>query len=105
MHALNISKPSRLAYTLSRYLLSDETFVQQQNVVVAFEVIKSVLDSRVRYEQQLKETEPVELTETVIDKVLASIKDEKTQREVLLSTIAEMEREHSSPTTNKLLRE
>ena len=52
-----------------------------------------MLDSWVRYEQQLKESEQAELTKTVIDKVLASIKDEKTQRDVLLSSVAEVERE------------
>ena len=77
--------------------LEAETFVQQQKVAVASEV-KAVLDSWVRYEQQLKESEQAELTKTVIDKVLASIKDEKTQREVLLGSVAEVEREHSYPT-------
>jgi F-type H+-transporting ATPase subunit b len=84
--------------------LEAETFVQQQQVAVASEV-KAVLDSWVRYEQQLKESEQAELTKAVIDKVLASIKDEKTQREVLLGSVAEVEREHLSLTliANKLL--
>jgi Mitochondrial ATP synthase B chain precursor (ATP-synt_B) len=66
--------------------------VQRQKVTVATEV-KSVLDSWVRYEQQMKESEQAELTKTVINKVLASIKDEKTQKEILLSAVAEVERE------------
>ncbi|KAF8702920.1 hypothetical protein AX14_014300, partial [Amanita brunnescens Koide BX004] len=70
--------------------LEAETFVQQQKVAVASEV-KAVLDSWVRYEQQLKESEQAELTKAVIDKVLGSIKDEKTQREILLSSVAEVE--------------
>ena len=53
------------------------------------------MDSWVRYEQQLKESEQAELTKAVIDKVLGSIKDEKTQREILLSSVAEVERELS----------
>jgi len=40
--------------------------------------VKAVLDSWVRYEQQLKESEQAELTKTVIEKVLTSLKDEKT---------------------------
>lgn len=66
--------------------------MQKQKVAVAAEV-KSVLDSWVRYEQQLKESEQAELTKSVIDKVLASIKDEKTQRDILLNAVVEVERE------------
>jgi F-type H+-transporting ATPase subunit b len=72
--------------------LEAERFVQQQKVAVASEV-KAVLDSWVRYEQQLKESEQAELTKTVIEKVLGSIKDEKTQRDILLSSVAEVESE------------
>ncbi|KAF9465566.1 hypothetical protein BDZ94DRAFT_1189015 [Collybia nuda] len=71
-------------------VLESETFVQQQKVAVATE-IKSVLDSWVRYEQQVKESEQADLTKNVIEKVLASIKDEKTQKEILLSAVAEVE--------------
>ncbi|KAK2459620.1 hypothetical protein APHAL10511_008375 [Amanita phalloides] len=70
--------------------LEAETFVQQQKVAVTSEV-KAVLDSWVRHEQQLKESEQAELTKAVIDKVLASIKEEKIQREILVSSIAEVE--------------
>jgi len=45
----------------------------------------------VRYEQQVKESEQADLTKNVIEKVLASIKDEKTQKEILLSAVAEVE--------------
>ena len=69
-----------------------ETFVQRQKVAVAAE-LKTVLDSWVRYEQQMKESEQAELTRAVIDKVLASIKDEKAQKDILLNAIAEVERE------------
>jgi len=54
--------------------------------------VKAVLDSWVRYEQQLKETEQAELTKTVIDRVFASLKDEKTQREILTNAVLEVER-------------
>ena len=66
--------------------------MQKQKVAVAAEV-KSVLDSWVRYEQQAKESEQAELTKSVINKVLASIKDEKTQKDILLNAVAEVERE------------
>ena len=66
--------------------------MQRQKVAVAAEV-KSVLDSWVRYEQQMKESEQAELTKSVINKVLASIKDEKTQKDILMNAVAEVERE------------
>lgn len=71
--------------------LESEAFVQKQNVAIASE-LKSVLDSWVRYEQQQKESEQADLTKAVIDKVLANLQDEKTQREILLSAVAEVER-------------
>ncbi|KAG5650381.1 hypothetical protein H0H81_012423 [Sphagnurus paluster] len=70
--------------------LEAATFVQQQKVAVAAEV-KSVLDSWVRYEQQQKESEQADLTKAVIDKVLAGLKDEKTQREIIAAAVAEIE--------------
>lgn len=39
----------------------------------------------------MKESEQAELTKTVIDKVLATMKDEKTQKEILLGAVAEIE--------------
>jgi hypothetical protein len=44
----------------------------------------------------MKESEQAELTKTVIDKVLASIKEPKTQQEILASAVAEVERKSSS---------
>ncbi|KAG6909813.1 hypothetical protein DXG01_015306 [Tephrocybe rancida] len=70
--------------------LEGETFVQQQKVAVAAEV-KSVLDSWVRYEQQQKESEQADLAKTVVAKVLASIKDEKTQRDIINAAVVEIE--------------
>jgi len=63
--------------SFSRTAYEAENFVQQQKIAMASEV-KAVLDSWVRYEQQLKESEQAELTKTVIEKVLTSLKDEKT---------------------------
>lgn len=71
--------------------LEAENFVQLQKVTLASE-LKSVLDSWVRYEQQVKEREQAELTKSVIDKVLASLKDEKVQKEILQNAVAEVER-------------
>ncbi|KAF8631325.1 hypothetical protein AX15_002465 [Amanita polypyramis BW_CC] len=88
----DVSSLTQALFSLSKETakLEAETFVQQQKVAVASE-IKAVLDSWVRYEQQLKESEQAELTKAVIDKVLVSIKDEKSQREILLSAVAEVE--------------
>lgn len=55
--------------------------------------LKSVLDSWVRYEQQAKESEQAALAKTVIENVLKTIKDEKTQKDILASAVAEVERE------------
>ncbi|ESK95913.1 mitochondrial atpase subunit [Moniliophthora roreri MCA 2997] len=79
-------------YALSKETaqLEAEAFVQKQKVALASE-IKAVLDSWVRFEQQQKESEQAALTKTVIDKVLASLQDEKTQKDVLLAAVAEVE--------------
>jgi len=70
--------------------LESENYVQQQKVAVAAE-LKSVLDSWVRYEQQVKEREQADLTKTVIDKVIASLKDEKVQKDILANAVTEIE--------------
>ena len=54
--------------------------------------MKAVLDSWVRFEQQEKENEHAQLVKTVIDKVLKGLSDEKTQKEILTSAVAEVER-------------
>ena len=72
--------------------LENEAFVQKQKVALASEV-KAVLDSWVRFEQQAKESEQAELVKTVIDNVLKSIRDEKTQKDLLVGAVAEVERE------------
>ena len=45
-----------------------------------------------RYEKQVKESERVKLTDHVIQKVLADLKDEKVQKDVILGAVAEIER-------------
>ncbi|KAF8448791.1 ATP4, subunit B of the stator stalk of mitochondrial F1F0 ATP synthase [Boletus edulis BED1] len=80
-------------FTLSKETakLENEAFVQRQKVALAGE-LKSVLDSWVRYEQQQKESEQAELAKTVVAKVLAGLKDEKMQKDILTNAIIEVER-------------
>ena len=80
--------PSHLQETAN---LEAETFVQKQKVALAADV-KAVLDSWVRFEQQQKESEQAELAKTVIAKVMSSLQDEKTKREILMGAVAEVER-------------
>jgi len=40
----------------------------------------------------VKESEQADLTKTVIEKVVAALKDEKTQKDILASAVAEVER-------------
>jgi len=70
--------------------LEAESFVLKQNVALASE-LKSVLDSWVRYEQQAKESEQAALAKSVIENVLKTIQDEKTQKDILASAVAEVE--------------
>jgi response regulator RpfG family c-di-GMP phosphodiesterase len=55
-----------------------------------------VLDSWVRYEQQAKENEQAELVKSVIEKVLEDLKDGKSQKEILLNAVTEVERKSSA---------
>ncbi|KAJ7600582.1 ATP synthase [Mycena floridula] len=70
--------------------LEASSFVLKQKVAMASE-LKAVLDSWVRYEQQVKESEQAELTNRVIDNVLKSLTEEKTQKDVLSAAVAEVE--------------
>jgi len=70
--------------------LEADSFVLKQKVALASE-LKSVLDSWVRYEQQAKEKEQAALAKTVIENVLKTIQDEKTQKDILASAVAEVE--------------
>ena len=65
--------------------------MQLQKIQLSAE-LKVVLDSWVRYEQQVKDAEQADLTKTVIEKVVASLKEEKTQKEILASAVTEIER-------------
>ncbi|EJF58663.1 hypothetical protein DICSQDRAFT_139277 [Dichomitus squalens LYAD-421 SS1] len=61
--------------------LESEAFVQCQKVALAAEV-KAVLDSWVRFKQQAKESEQAELVKSVVDSVLKSLSNEKTQMDI-----------------------
>lgn len=53
-----------------------------------------MLDSWVRFEQQAKESEQAELVKTIVDNVLKGLSNEKTQKDILVGAIAEIEREY-----------
>jgi len=83
---------TKALFTLSKETakLEAEAHVLKQQTAVAAEA-KTVLDSWVRFEQQAKENEQAELVRSVIDKVMKDISDEKTQRDILLAAVAEVE--------------
>ncbi|KAF9511234.1 hypothetical protein BS47DRAFT_1373100 [Hydnum rufescens UP504] len=92
----NVVDVTRNLFALSEAQFQDtakleaEAFALRQQVALAAE-LKSVLDSWARYEQQAKESEQAELTKTVIDRVVKTLKDEKMQRDILLGAVAEIE--------------
>lgn len=57
--------------------------------------LKQVLDSWIRYEQQAKEAEQAELAKSVIERVLKTLQDEKSQKDVLLGAVTELERKYN----------
>jgi len=79
--------------------------VRRQQVTLAAEV-KTVLDSWVRFEQQEKENEQARLVKTIVDNVLKSVSEEKTQKDVLAWAVSEVDREYPLPflSTLQLLR-
>jgi len=70
--------------------LEREIFIKRQQVAMATE-LKQVLDSWVRYEQQAKESEQAELAKTVIERVLKTLQDERSQKDILLGAVTELE--------------
>jgi len=56
--------------------------------------LKQVLDSWVRYEQQAKEAEQAELAKTVIERVLKLLQDQKSQKDIVLGAVADLERKY-----------
>lgn len=76
--------------------LEHETFQLKQSAAIAAEV-KSVLDSHVRHEAQLREQEQIDLVQTVLANVQKQLGDKKLQRDILLSSVAEVESESLPP--------
>ncbi|GAA6005084.1 F1F0 ATP synthase subunit 4 [Rhodotorula paludigena] len=70
--------------------LEHETFRLKQEAAVAAD-IKSVLDSYVRFEAQVREQEQRDLVETVLGNVQKQLGDKKLQRDILLASVAEVE--------------
>jgi F-type H+-transporting ATPase subunit b len=70
--------------------LEHETFTLRQKSAITAEV-KSVLDSWVRHEAQIREAEQRDLVETVLANVQAQLQDKKLQRDILLAGVAEIE--------------
>ncbi|GAA5974717.1 hypothetical protein JCM11641_007237 [Rhodosporidiobolus odoratus] len=70
--------------------LEHETFRLTQQASLASD-IKAVLDSHVRHEAQLREQEQKDLVATVLANVQKQLGDKKLQRDILLSSVAEVE--------------
>ncbi|KAI5995293.1 hypothetical protein F5J12DRAFT_726165, partial [Pisolithus orientalis] len=70
--------------------LEAEVFIYCQKVALASK-LKTILDSWVHYEQQLKESKQVELAKTTIERVTSDLRDEKMQEEILSDAMAELE--------------
>ncbi|SCV71649.1 BQ2448_3237 [Microbotryum intermedium] len=70
--------------------LEHETFTLKQQVALTSD-IKSVLDSWVRHEAQVREQEQRELVQTVLDNVQKSLGDKKLQKDILVAAVADVE--------------
>ncbi|GAA5845716.1 hypothetical protein JCM3766R1_001147 [Sporobolomyces carnicolor] len=70
--------------------LEHETFKLRQQAAVSAD-IKSVLDSWVRHEAQVREQEQKDLVESVLSSVQKQLGDKKLQKDILLSAVAEVE--------------
>ncbi|BGP26602.1 F-type H+-transporting ATPase subunitb [Rhodotorula toruloides] len=70
--------------------LEHETFRLKQQAAVAAD-IKSVLDSWVRFEAQVREQEQRDLVETVVSNVQKQLTDKKLQKDILVAAVAEVE--------------
>lgn len=80
-----------------------DAFEMKQRTDLVAEV-KSVLDGWVRYEAQQREAEQNLLTETVIRKVLESLSEDKVQKQILESAVADVERTSTSTHPQSLSR-
>ncbi|KAI9894166.1 MAG: atp4 subunit B of the stator stalk of mitochondrial F1F0 ATP synthase [Vezdaea aestivalis] len=75
--------------------LEAQAYELEQKTALAAEA-KSVLDSWVRYEGQVKQRQQRELTDTIIAKIQKDLKDPKTLQQILQQSVADVERIVSS---------
>ncbi|KAM7192261.1 ATP synthase [Naviculisporaceae sp. PSN 640] len=75
--------------------LEAEAYVLEQKTALAAEA-KSVLDSWVRYESQVKQRQQKELAESIIAKVQKELENPKTLQQILQQSVAEVESEYLS---------
>lgn len=73
--------------------LEAEAFELQQKNAVATE-IKSVLDSWVRYETQVREREQSDLAKKLIEKIRSELSDPKLKNQILQQSIQDIESEY-----------
>lgn len=86
--------------------LEAEAYVLEQKTALAAEA-KSVLDSWVRYESQVKQRQQKELAESIIAKVQKELENPKTLQQILQQSVAEVESEYpygDIPTKRKLIK-
>ncbi|KDE04361.1 hypothetical protein MVLG_05240 [Microbotryum lychnidis-dioicae p1A1 Lamole] len=70
--------------------LEHETFTLKQQIALTSD-IKSVLDSWVRHEAQVREQEQRDLVRTVLENVQKSLNDKKLQKDILVAAVADVE--------------
>lgn len=70
--------------------LEAQTFELGQKTALAQEA-KSVLDSWVRYEGQVKQRQQRELTENIINKITKELENPKTLQQILQQSVADVE--------------
>ena len=78
--------------------LEAETFELEQRTALAAEA-KTVLDSWVRYEGQVKQRQQKELAESIIAKVQKELENPKALQQILQQSIADVESEYPNSTS------
>lgn len=88
----NVEEITNQLFALSKETaqLEHETFTLKQKAALASEV-KATLDSWVRFEAQQRESEQAELVKSIQEKVLASLKDPKSQKDILAQAVSDLE--------------
>lgn len=74
--------------------LEAKAFELEQKTAIAAEA-KSVLESWVRYEGQVKERQQKELTDSIIAKIEKELEDPKVLKRILDQSVADVERKSS----------